>query len=327
MSSLGKIREKLFHRLLSKKVQEQGENVIIGIAIVSFLLHLAIVFLVDYNWIQLSNPPKLLTNPIAAIYTPFSFILIYEVYLLIYYLPQSTTSYIGKQYEIITLIVIRRIFKDLANIDLTQVWFEDKYDLQFTYDIIATLLLFFLIFIFYRLNAQRIKSNIKGEELSQRIKRFINLKKSMSILLVPALLKLYKANISKAGTKSMSILLVPALLILALYSLSTWLYESYTSLTNMVTQMSNVNQVFFDDFFTILILVDVLILLFSFFHTHQFSKVIRNSGFVISTILMKLSFSTDGLLSTVLIVVAVAFGVIILWIHNLYPSLEKNKVR
>ena len=303
MSSLGKIREKLFHRLLSKKVQEQGENVIIGIAIVSFLLHLAIVFLVDYNWIQLSNPPKLLTNPIAAIYTPFSFILIYEVYLLIYYLPQSTTSYIGKQYEIITLIVIRRIFKDLANIDLTQVWFEDKYDLQFTYDIIATLLLFFLIFIFYRLNAQRIKSNIKGEELSQRIKRFINLKKSMSILLVPALL------------------------ILALYSLSTWLYESYTSLTNMVTQMSNVNQVFFDDFFTILILVDVLILLFSFFHTHQFSKVIRNSGFVISTILMKLSFSTDGLLSTVLIVVAVAFGVIILWIHNLYPSLEKNKVR
>jgi len=103
------------------------------------------------------------TNPIAAIYTPFSFILIYEVYLLVFYLPKSTTIYIGKQYEIITLILIRGI---------------------------------------------------------------------------------------------------------------------------------------------------------------KFHKVIRNSGFIISTILIKLSFGSEGLLNTILIVAAVSFGVIILLIHNQYRKID-----
>ena len=65
-----------------------------------------------------------------AIYTPFSFILIYEIYLLIYYLPRSITTYISKQYEIITLIVIRRIFKDISNISLQDDLFTSTYNAQ-----------------------------------------------------------------------------------------------------------------------------------------------------------------------------------------------------
>ena len=85
----------------------------------------------------------------------------------------------------------------------------------------------------------------------------------------------------------------------------------------------DVNSVFFDDFFTVLILVDVLLVLFSFAHTDKFNKVIRNSGFVISTILVKLSFSVKGLENVLLIIAAVGFGVIILWIHKLF---EQNKL-
>jgi hypothetical protein len=73
----------------------------------------------------------------------------------------------------------------------------------------------------------------------------------------------------------------------------------------------------------VLILVDVLLVLFSFAHTDKFNKVIRNSGFVISTILVKLSFSVSGLQNVLLIISAVAFGVVILWIHKLF---EKNKL-
>jgi hypothetical protein len=68
----------------------------------------------------------------------------------------------------------------------------------------------------------------------------------------------------------------------------------------------------------------VLLLLFSFFLSDKFSKVIRNSGFIISTILIKLSFGTEGILNTILIVTAVLFGVIILAIHNKYEDLEKT---
>ncbi|MFD0777147.1 hypothetical protein ACFQZF_15280 [Flavobacterium myungsuense] len=101
------------------------------------------------------------------------------------------------------------------------------------------------------------------------------------------------------------------------------MYESFFSFSKIVTDIKDINKIFFDDFFTILILVDVLLLLFSFLHSDKFNKVIRNSGFIISTILIKLSFGTEGILNIVLIVAAIAFGVIILKIHNLYEKIEK----
>ena len=81
--------------------------------------------------------------------------------------------------------------------------------------------------------------------------------------------------------------------------------------------------VFFDKFFTALILVDVILLLISFFYTDQFHKIIRNSGFIISTILIRMSFGVNGLISTILILVAVLFGLAIIRIHNSY---EKNEL-
>lgn len=112
---------------------------------------------------------ELLDNPISAIYTPFSFILIYEVYLLIYYLPKSFTTYITKQYEIITLIIIRKLFKDLAALELTSDWFEIKGDLQFTYDLLASLVLFILIYFFQN---QGRKKSIYGAEMQKIYYKF-----------------------------------------------------------------------------------------------------------------------------------------------------------
>lgn len=82
-----------------------------------------------------------------------------------------------------------------------------------------------------------------------------------------------------------------------------------------------INNLFFDEFFTVLILVDVVLLLISFFYTDKFHKIIRNSGFVVSTILIRMSFGVSGLISTILIVLAVLFGLAIIIIHNKF---EKN---
>ncbi|MGB3606883.1 MAG: hypothetical protein WBA19_07005, partial [Psychroserpens sp.] len=68
------------------------------------------------------------------------------------------------------------------------------------------------------------------------------------------------------------------------------------------------------------ILVDVVLLLISFFYTNQFHKIIRNSGFVISTILIRMSFGVSGLISTILIIVAVLFGLAIITINNQYEK-------
>lgn len=61
-------------------------------------------------------------NFLHAIYTPFSFILFYEVLLLVLALPKSHTSSIGKQYEIVSLIVIRGVFKDIGEFRDPAAW-------------------------------------------------------------------------------------------------------------------------------------------------------------------------------------------------------------
>ena len=82
---------------------------------------------------------------------------------------------------------------------------------------------------------------------------------------------------------------------------------------------SNINA-----FFTILILVDVFILLISFQYTERYSQLIRNTGFIISTILLRLSFSATGLVSMILLVSGIIFGIIILAIYN---QMEKQSIK
>ncbi|MGK0324307.1 MAG: hypothetical protein ACJAR4_002358 [Psychroserpens sp.] len=106
---------------------------------------------------------------------------------------------------------------------------------------------------------------------------------------------------------------------MALYTLIDW-SAGISMLSNTIPSFESINNLFFDQFFTVLILVDVVLLLISFFYTDKFHKIIRNSGFVISTILIRMSFGVSGLISTILIVVAVLFGLAILTIHNKYEN-------
>jgi len=290
-----KLKSFLYDSVLSESVKNKVERTILVISILSFLAHLIAIILVKSNLIILPESIGFFDSPIAAIYTPFSFILIYEVYLLIFYLPRSITTYIGKQYEIITLIVIRRIFKDLANLELNSDWFDIKNDLNFTYDIITALLLFFMIYIF-SIERQKLHYSNKINPLAPaQIEQFISIKKFMATILVPIFIGI------------------------GLVTFTSWVLDGTPA--NLSVAIKDVNSIFFDQFFAILIIVDVFLLLFSFFYTDQFHKVIRNSGFIISTILIRLSFSVDGLLNNCLIISSIAFGILILWIHNRF---EKN---
>lgn len=294
---LNKISEILFDKFLSEQTKKKSERVILLVAIVSFVIHLSIIFLVNLGVILVDEPKNLLTNPIAAIYTPFSFILVYEVYLLIYFLPKSTSNYISKQYEIIALIIIRRLFKDFSNLSLTSNWFANQGDLQFTFDVLASVLLFYLIYLFH---AQRMKiyNRVKKTTLrSPSLTNFINAKKWIATALVPILV------------------------ITAIYSFIDWGIGVVRPIESNHVSFKDINNIFFEQFFSILIIAEVLLLLFSFFHTDEFHKVIRNSGFIISTILIRISFSTEGLVNTSLIVSAVLFGLLMLFIHNKYEQM------
>ena len=182
----------IYDFVLSEAVKNKVERVILIISILSFLAHLITIFLVNNGLVTFPESVNFFDSPIAAIYTPFSFILIYEVYLLIFYLPRSITTYIGKQYEIITLIVIRRIFKDLANLELNSDWFDIKSDLNFTYDIITALLLFFMIYIF-SLERQKMHNSNKINPLAPaQIEQFISIKGFMATVFLSWIYQKYR---------------------------------------------------------------------------------------------------------------------------------------
>jgi|TARA_B110000967_G_scaffold29445_1_gene27591 hypothetical protein len=281
--------EGLFSIIFSENVLKRFEKYILYLAFFGFIIHLSIILLSNYKLIGVSIiETNLFSDPIAALYTPFSFILVYEAFLLIYYIPRSFTTAVGKQYEIISLIVIRKIFKDIPLIDLNSNWIENPYNLQLIYDLVGILVIFFLIYLF-----KRTKQNLPIKSVSEKLNQFISSKKLVSIVLIPILIGI------------------------CVISFLTW----FNGVIINQSFEGNINYLFFNDFFTLLILVDVFILLLSFAYTDRYSQLIRNTGFIISTILLRLSFSASGITGILLIISGIVFGLLILLIYN---AIEKE---
>lgn len=283
--------EKIFSIVFAPKIQKIIEKVILLLAALGFVIHLGLIFLKAQGIIFFSPLyPELFNDPISAIYTPFSLILIYEIYLLLFYLPRSFTSCVSKQFEIISLIVIRKIFKDIPQMDLADNWMSSSHNLELIVDLLGFLILFLLIFLFNKSKQRLPKEAVENS----RLLKFI------------------------ASKKIVSVMLFGVLGVMLLSNLSQWIYGVFNQ-----QNLLNLDSLFFNQFFTLLILADVVILLISFRYTEEYSKLIRNTGFIIATILIRLSFSAEGYLTMVLILTGVSFAYLILQIFN---AMENPKV-
>ena len=237
----------LAQRTLNPDVRRRVEGTLVTTALVLFGLHLALYGMHAF-W-GLGLPDSLFAHPLQTLYTPFSVILIAEVYLLVYYLPTSFARSLGKQVEIVALIEIRSVFKDL---DATSSW---PWEATFFPHMLSALVLGSMLVLFYHLLPRR-KARIEESELKQ----FVRFKTAL------------------AG------LLAVAFVVLSVYSLGTWLWEIVTTPDHL---HSDLNHVFYNEFFTALILVDVLLLVVSFRYLDDFGMVLRNSGFIVATILLR----------------------------------------
>ena len=175
--------------------------------------------------------------------------MIAEVYLLVYYLPTSFARSLGKQIEIVALIEIRSVFKDLDN---TSNW---PWEAAFFPHLLSAMVLGGALVWFYHLLPRRV-ARIEEQELA----RFVDFKTALAGLLSVALVGL------------------------SVYSLGAWVMEIATTPDHL---HSDLNSIFYNEFFTALILVDVLLLVVSFRYSDDFGLVLRNSGFVVATILLR----------------------------------------
>ncbi len=277
-----------FEKLFSARNRGAAERVVIALASAGFLIHLTAYWVHEVASVPVPDGLQdLFVSPISAVYTPFSFVLVYEVLLLVYFIPMSFTESVARQLEIVSLIVLRGIFKDLGDLQLDGRELLDPSNLDLAADLVGVLLIFGLILTFKSV-AGRSVSTGAPEELT----RFVTWKKMVSLLLLPTIL------------------------VVSILSLTGWITDIVQLEMGLTGTVRNLDQVFYVDFFTLLILVDVLLLLLSFAFTDSYEHLLRNSGFVVSTILIRLSFNAEGMMGTALIVSGVAFSVAILMLFQ-----------
>ena len=273
-----------FDKYFNAKNVRKVELLILRVAVFAFLLHLIIIFLGN-NFFYFKN---LQHSYLKAIYTPFSFILFYEVFLLVIIIPKSISEFVGKQFEVITLITLRGFFHDIADLDLKNlVNINNPEFISLLYDLLASLIMLSLTILYYKIYQNNRKSDIVNE-----LNDFINIKKVVSL----------------------SMILI--LLLLSISSFYIWGTEMLEAL-KLKQNYPNPNTVFYADFFSIMIFVDVLLLIISFIYHFSFFTIFRNASFIITTILIRISLTTEKPMNYVIILIGFLFSIISFYLYSL----------
>ena len=259
--------------------EEYIRKVAIVSAVVGFFVHILVWVLFETGNITITGEAsELVKSPLSTLYTPFSILLVYEVYQLIRTIPDSFSSSVGKQYEIATLLVVRDVLKRLSEVQNSQGW-KISSDLGFLLvECVAFLVLLYTSLTYFRISS----SSEKSEEMTDNIAIFVEAKRGIA----NAMLLIF--------------------LVIAAYSFYTW----YGSVQEGGGSVSRV--IFFLDFFTFLILADILILLISYWFYTDFGNLARNTGFVLSTVIIRVAISSEGVSSMILFTLSGLLGIAIL---------------
>ena len=280
-----------FDKYFNAKNVRKVELLILRAAVFAFLFHLLIIFLGN-NFLYFKN---LQHSYLKAIYTPFSFILFYEVFLLVIIIPKSISEFVGKQFEVITLITLRGFFHDIADLDLRNfININNPEFISLLYDLLASLIMLSLTILYYKIYQNNRKSEVVNE-----LNNFINIKKLVSL--------------------SMIIIL----LVLSISSLYLWGTEMLEAL-KLNKDYPNPNTVFYADFFSIMIFVDVLLLIISFIYHFSFFTIFRNASFIITTILIRMSLTTEKPMNYIIILIGFLFSIVSFYLYSLRNTNNKS---
>ena len=283
----GNYFDKFFNAQNVRKV----ELLILRFAVLAFIIHLLIIFLGN-NFFYFKN---LQHSYLKAIYTPFSFILFYQVFLLVIIIPKSISEFVGKQFEVITLITLRGFFHDIADLDLKHfININNPKFISLLYDLLASLFMLSLTILYYRIYQNNRKSEIVNE-----LNNFINIKKLVSLSMIVILL------------------------LLSMSSFYMWGREMLDAL-KLKQNYPNPNTVFYADFFSIMIFVDVLLLIISFIYHFSFFTIFRNASFIITTILIRISLTIEKPMNYIIILIGFLFSIISFYLYSLRNTNNKQ---
>lgn len=249
-----------------------------------FLFSLLVIELNRQQFLPEAFAAGLPANHFHAVQMAFSIILVLEVISLIFVLPCSFSKSLGKQFEILSLILIRNAFKELSYFPepITYLGNEQKI-LHILSDGFGALLIFGLLGVYYALQ-KRTEDNVTGVD----IYGFVAAKKGISLLLL--------VSFCCMGT---------------------------LALLGKVAGTGDSD--FFHDFYTLLILTDILIVLISQCFHPSAKYVFRNSGYALSTLMIRIALVAPVYCNVLLGVAAIGFAILLSLINNyLFQGEQQN---
>ena len=299
LRSISRLLAAVFDALDSPSVRTWLERAVVAGAAVGFLVHLAVIgvarLLPDLPQTLFEGLDK---SPLHAVYTPFSVILFYEVVLLVFALTASHTGEIAKQYQIVSLIVVRRVFKDIGSFSELENWLAEPEAVKAVLlDMAGAVLMFMIVTGFTFLRHVTPKTPIHRD-----LQGFIQLKKAVALLLLVVMVALATIN------------------------LGSWLGVIRGLPVALAATPADVDLFFFPRFFEFMIFTDVFLLIVSLAYYDRYEYVFRNAGFVISTVLLRVSLSTPKPYDLLLALTAMLYGVAVLGVFACFSAIERGSV-
>ena len=213
-----------------------------------------------------------------AINIAFTFVLALEVVSLIFTLPCSVSKSLGKQFEILALILIRSSFKEFGVLP-EPIAFTGQVEVlwRILADGGGAIAIFALLGLYTRLLEKSQETLSSGPVRD----RFVAAKKSVALVLL----------VIFTG--------------MGLYN--GWLYLNGKEFFR-----------FFHHFYTVLIFSDILLVLIAQCYLPEFRGVFRNSGYALATLLIRLSLAAPAFYNVLIGVASAIFAVVLTLVYNYF---------
>lgn len=249
------------------------ERTISGALVIIFLASLAGIELKRLGLLPADVASFVPDHHFAAVSVAFTLVLILEVLGLIFILPCSFSKAMGKQFEILSLILLRNSFKELVNLPeplhLSMDWTPI---LHIVSDGAGALVIFGLLGVYGMLPQPTLKLTRSG----------------------------YARYAFIASKKMVALVLLGIFTVLGIKALWQGLTQHHTF-------------DFFDTFYTVLVFADILLVLLSQRFIPGYMAVFRNSGYALATLGIRLALAAPPYFNTLLGVGAALYAVALTW--------------
>lgn len=251
-------------------VKFQKSRIISNAVIIFFFIGIVISVASHYNLVPFK------VGKFFAIELAFSVLLLSEIFDLVFILTHSVADSVGKQFEIVSLILLRNSFKELGHLPDSILWdLKTLIDLlPLIADAFGAVIIFLITVLFYR--SQR-HVQITSNDIEKS--KFLIQKK-----------------------------LIASLLLIIFLSLAVFMLIEFILRGHIIN--------IFNSYYTALIFSDILILIISLRYSNLYIHLFRYSSFALATVIIRISLSAPKYFNVLLSIAAGLFVLLVSNIYN-----------